>query len=142
MGDRGNVYITDSDPNSYQASEFQRGSHGIYVYSHWDGHVLPRVVQVALAAARGRWSDDQYLTRILIDQITKPGRDQETGYGIGLKMGDNSYPITVVDVGRQEVAWALAGNERNPLTWAGNISFSEFVKIPNENVGYPAGVRM
>lgn len=117
MGDRGNVYITDTSETEYIADQFERGARGIYLYSHWSGYDLPAQVRDALKAGKGRWGDGSYLTRILIDQITKDGRDEETGFGVGLSLGDNSHPITVVDLGRQQVAFAIAGQEREPAKW-------------------------
>jgi hypothetical protein len=138
MGDRGNVYITNTSTEGYTAPEFQAGARGIYLYSHWDGRDLPAMVRDALADGAGRWGDDEYLTRIIIDQVTRSGRDQETGYGVGLTMLDNSYPITIVDLGRQEVAWADPGDERDPAKWVSRISFKEFADTPRSGVAYPA----
>jgi hypothetical protein len=138
MGARGNVYITDSATEGYNAPHFEGGKRGIYLYSHWGGHELPADVQAALRAGRGRWSDDMYLTRILIDQITKDARDELTGYGVSLAMGDNSYPITVVDLGAQTVSFASPGNERDPSKWVAQTSFADFVK--DGPASYPSGV--
>jgi hypothetical protein len=131
MGSRGNVYVTDSSSEAYD-----NGARGLYIYSHWDGHELPAMVQLALEFGRERWSDDSYLMRILVDQITQSGRDQTTGYGLSFELGDNSYPITIVDLGRREVAWAHAGSEQNPKAWRDVMAFSDFVQI--DQVGYPA----
>lgn len=139
MGDRGNVYITDTATEGYTASEYQAGARGIYVYSHWDGSNLPETLREALIAGRGRWSDDSYLTRILIDQITKSGRDREIGYGVSLKITDNEYPITIVDLGAREVAWASPGDERDPAKWVSRTSFGDYVLLAK--VGYPDGVK-
>lgn len=135
MGSRGNVYITDTATEGYTAAEFQGGARGIYVYLHWGGYEMPELLRKALARGRDRWTDHQYLTRILIDQLTLEERDQNTGAGVGLTIGDNSYPITVVDLGRQTVAWAVAGEERNPLLWVKVTSFVDYVAL--ENATYP-----
>lgn len=141
MGDRGNVYITNTATEGYTAPEFLAGARGIYVYSHWDGSELPTMVRDALKAGKGRWGDDEYLTRIIIDQITKSGRDQETGYGVGLTMLDNSYPITIVDLGAQRVAWASPGSERAPANWKHVTGFAAFVSPDWTIAGYPPGLR-
>lgn len=140
MGDRGNVYVTSTATEGYTADEFQAGARGIYVYAHWYGSELPTMVRDALKAGKGRWTDDSYLTRILIDQITKSGRDEETGFGVSLKITDNEYPITIVDVGAQQVAWASEGNERDPAKWVNRTPFREFVTADVETVPYPASV--
>jgi len=72
MGDRAMAEIITED-----------GS--LYVYSHWGGFELPDDAKQAIIAAQGRWDDDSYAVRILVDQLTKNGRDQETGYGLMLK---------------------------------------------------------
>lgn len=113
MGARSNVYITDSTDAAYD-----HGQRGIYIYSHGSGPELPEKVRDALAFGRGRWDDSTYLTRILIDQITKDARDQETGYGVGLTSGENSFPMVTVDLGNQT---ARVGD-------APAVPFAEYVK--------------
>jgi|SRR5215471_301115 len=89
MGDRANVAIEQWRPDGAR----------IYIYTHWDGYDLPDMLADALntKSARARWKDDSYLTRILIDQITKSGRDEETGYGVSTYITDNSYNVLVVN---------------------------------------------
>lgn len=56
----------------------------INVYAHWDGEESVANLQNAIKAAmpRIKMGDTSYAVRILIDQLTKHGRDSETGYGI------------------------------------------------------------
>lgn len=54
----------------------------INVYAHWDGEDSVAIMQNAIQAAMPRINDMSYCTRIIIDQLTKHGRDSETGYGI------------------------------------------------------------
>ena len=54
----------------------------INVYAHWDGEQSEEILAEALKAAEPRWDDMSYCVRIIIDQLTKNGRDEETGYGI------------------------------------------------------------
>ena len=56
----------------------------INVYSHWDGDDSEYIFQQAIVAAlpRLKMNDIPYATRTIIDQLTKDGRDKETGYGI------------------------------------------------------------
>ena len=54
----------------------------INVYAHWDGEESVAILQSAVRAMMPRINDVSYGTRILIDQLTKHGRDSETGYGI------------------------------------------------------------
>ena len=55
---------------------------GGFVYAHWDGEESVGIMQRAIASAMPRINDTSYCTRIIIDQLTKHGRDSETGYGI------------------------------------------------------------
>jgi hypothetical protein len=72
MGARTNYTIITSD----------NPAQNINVYSHWDGYESEEILAQALIAATPRMGDTSYATRILIDQLTKGGRDSETGYGI------------------------------------------------------------
>lgn len=56
----------------------------INVYAHWDGADSVLILQQAITKAmpRIKMGDTSYATRIIIDQLTKHGRDSETGYGI------------------------------------------------------------
>lgn len=54
----------------------------INVYAHWDGEDSVNNLYSAIQAAKGRLTDTSYGARIIIDQLTKHGRDSETGYGI------------------------------------------------------------
>jgi len=72
MGARTNYTIITTD-NPLQ---------NINVYAHWDGEESVAIMQQAIRTAMPRINDVSYCTRILIDQLTKHGRDSETGYGI------------------------------------------------------------
>ena len=54
----------------------------INVYAHWDGEHSVASMQNAIKAAMPRINDMSYGARIIIDQLTKHGRDSEAGYGI------------------------------------------------------------
>ena len=66
-------------------AEIKTEGGSLYVYTHWGGYELPDNAKQAIKAAEGRWDDLPYATRIIVDQLTKGGRDQETGYGLMLK---------------------------------------------------------
>jgi len=72
MGARTNYTIVTTD-NPLQ---------NINVYAHWDGEQSVANMQQAIRTAMPRINDVSYCTRIIIDQLTKHGRDSETGYGI------------------------------------------------------------
>ena len=94
MGDRANIVIDNN------------GSR-VFLYTHWDGCELPEILQDALKL-RLRWDDPQYLSRIIFQKMlgTHTG---ETGYGISARCHDNSYPLLVVDCGKQVVRLEAAG---------------------------------
>lgn len=143
MGDRGNIYVVEqtwikqpegAGPLWGPEPLEEAAKHGIYLYSHWAGTELPEELREALSTpqAKGRWSDQAYLWRIVVDQVFKRERDEETGAGISRSMPDNEHPITVLSLTTKEVAWARPGHEKDPTEWKHRKSFSDFV------VGGPA----
>jgi len=58
----------------------------IVLYSHWGETSWREDLAIAIDKAKSRikLGDIPYATRIIIDQLTKDGRDSETGYGISL----------------------------------------------------------
>ncbi|KKN11210.1 hypothetical protein LCGC14_1028680 [marine sediment metagenome] len=90
MGDRAMAEIKTED-----------GS--LYVYTHWTGKELPDDAKQAVKRAQPRWDDEPYATRIIVDQLTKEGRDQETGYGLMLAPNaedsyNNDEPSVIIDL--------------------------------------------
>jgi hypothetical protein len=74
----------------------------LYVYTHWQGYKLPEMAREAVKAAAPRLGDEPYWTRIVVDQLTKDGRDCETGFGLSLKPEcEDSYnhdqPSVIID---------------------------------------------
>ena len=70
----------------------------IILYAHWGGgpDMLNRLA-IALKAARPRWHDPGYATRIAISQLIGEYWNQELSYGLFVdKIRDNEYPIPVV----------------------------------------------
>jgi hypothetical protein len=69
---------------NYTIITTENPAQNINVYAHWDGDESVALMQSAVAAAmpRIKSGDYSYATRIIIDQLTKDGRDSETGYGI------------------------------------------------------------
>lgn len=64
----------------------------LYVYTHWCGSELPAMAREAVKKAKPRLGDESYWTRIVVDQLTKSGRDKETGFGLMLKPScEDSY---------------------------------------------------
>jgi hypothetical protein len=85
----------------------------VAVYTHWSGYTLEDEVRAIAAspAFRSRVGDEVYAARIMIDQITKDARDEETGYGVfplmrgsdPLRFAESEYPIVHVDLQTGEV---------------------------------------
>lgn len=89
MGARVNfVFKTDKDmPN-------------LVLYSHWGETTWREDLAAALNFAKPRLSinDASYATRIIIDQLTKDGRDDEHGFGIYLAPSDMDYMDAAVEI--------------------------------------------
>lgn len=79
MGARAQVKINDT---------------GVYLYTHWGAGKIVEDVQEALSR-RARWSDPEYLARIIFDQM-KGADMSELGFGIGTgEHGDIEMLITI-----------------------------------------------
>jgi len=74
MGDRGIAVLRF--PDEYGAD--------LAVYSHWTGSDLKQEVErIARSTNFMRRRDDEtYAARIVVDQLTKLSRDEETGFGV------------------------------------------------------------
>ena len=84
-------------------AEIKTEDGSLYVYSHWGGHGMPKDAKAAVLSAKGRWDDESYATRIIVDQLTKECRDMETGAGLMLKPeAEDSYnddsPSVIIDL--------------------------------------------
>lgn len=95
MGDRANVFVMEEAP-----------SKGVYLYTHWDGDSLPSIVQAALQRAKDRWNDSPYLARVIFCEMVQKDVIGTTGYGISARIGDNSHPVIVIDMGTGSVGFA------------------------------------
>lgn len=93
MGDRRNVELTYD------------GGKRIYLYTHWDGTLLPFTVAEALDSLEGRsrWDDDAYLARIIFEHMIRKGESKETGYGISPDICDMDAPHIRIDLKHQTV---------------------------------------
>lgn len=95
MGDRANIVV-------YEAQKDASPHEAVFLYTHWSGYELPEVLKAGLARATDRWDDAPYLARVLFQAMI--GTDTgTTGYGISTRIGDNSYPLLVVDIARKVV---------------------------------------
>lgn len=87
VGDRANVYIHEN------------GRPGVYLYTHWDGTALPRIIKDALQTVRAqnRLTDSAYLARILFEEMVHDSLGSETGYGISADIQDGADRIVDID---------------------------------------------
>lgn len=90
MGDRANFGFVQSNGNT------------IVLYGHWAGHNMLGRLADAVIAARPRWSDESYATRIAISQLIGDQWNMETGWGLQVNaIGDNEHKIAIVDFNQQ-----------------------------------------
>ena len=99
------------------------GDTSLHVYSHWGGWDKIETTRRAIAAARPRWDDVPYSTRIIVSQIIGSEWNEETGFGLALGPS-NDYVFEeehiYCDI-NTESQWVSFGCGM----WAG--SFEEFV---------------
>lgn len=103
MGDRSSIIIRQH----YYAKD-----QGIEIYGHWAGTGIVNNLQKALSRSEGRWNDEEYFTRIVIQNILDyiAVADSLTGCGIGIVEnykksghGDLEYPPVIVDAVERKV---------------------------------------
>jgi len=105
----------------------------IVLYSHWGEYSWREDLANALdkATPRLKMSDSSYALRIIIDQLTKEGRDEETGFGLYIADEDQMYWDTTVEV---DLTTQQVNDEGN---WH---SFSSFIEYQSEVLEYHVGV--
>jgi hypothetical protein len=89
-------------------AEIKTEDGSFYVYSHWSGYSMPELAADAIKFAQPRWTDVTYAPRIIVDQLTKQGRDDVLSWGLMLKPhAEDEYngdtPSIVIDLVRQEL---------------------------------------
>jgi len=103
----------------------------IVLYSHWGEDSWHEDLSHALlfASKRLNMGDTSYALRNIIDQLTKSGRDEETGFGIYLAKDDQDYWDTTVEVNLITQEINDSGN------WHSFDSFIEYhlEEIPNNH---------
>jgi hypothetical protein len=90
MGDRANFGFVQPNGNT------------IVLYGHWAGHQMLGRLADAVIAARPRWNDTAYATRIAVSQLIKDDWNSETGWGLHVnEIADNEHKIAIVDFNQQ-----------------------------------------
>jgi hypothetical protein len=86
MGDRANFGFRDSKENI------------VFLYGHWAGHRMLEQLADAVSAAKPRWQDESYATRIAISNLIKDEWASETGWGITVnELADNEHKVPIID---------------------------------------------
>lgn len=103
MGDRANIVITaKSTAKAVTLKDALEGA--IVFYTHWGGDQLGPDLSAALYAARSRWDDPSYGTRIIISQVIGDDWCAKTGFGLCVgDLGGNERPVLLVDFEQQKV---------------------------------------
>ncbi len=117
MGDRGNVFVKEAD---------------VFLYGHWSGYSLAITVREALKRGRDRWSDSQYLSRIVFAEMTRGDVDGTTGFGISHTLGDNERPIIVLDTQAQTIAATIGRRDADVEQARDPMSFAKYCQLSDE----------
>ena len=103
MGDRANFGFV------------QPNGHTIVLYGHWAGHQMLGKLADAVIAARPRWNDSSYATRIAISNLVADQWNMETGWGLYInEIGDNEHKIAVIDWDQQTFSLHEWADGRDP----------------------------
>ena len=111
----------------------------IFLYQHWSGEEQNRWFAEALGAARPRWSDDSYATRIMVSHLVGDQWTSETGFGLyvgGTSHGADYNYILIADFEKQMVLICDNDNSDNVLA---EVPFDEYIKnyeviVPNSTM--------
>lgn len=102
MGDRANFGFVQ--PNGQT----------LVLYGHWAGHQMLGKLADAVIAARPRWNDSSYATRIAISNIIGDQWNMETGWGLQInEIGDNEHKIAIIDWDQQTFSLHEWDDHRN-----------------------------
>jgi len=103
MGDRANFGFVQ--PNGQT----------VILYGHWAGHQMLGKLADAVIAARPRWNDSSYATRIAISNLIGDQWNMETGWGLYVnEIGDNEHKIAIIDWDQQTFSLHEWADGRDP----------------------------
>lgn len=102
MGNRANFVFVDGAGDA------------IVLYGHWAGHQMLGKLADAVIAARSRWNDESYATRIAISQLVGDQWNMETGWGLQINsISDNEHKIAVINWKEQSFSLHEEDDHRN-----------------------------
>lgn len=123
MGDRANFGFRQSNGET------------IMLYGHWAGFEMLKELAKAVEAARPRWIDESYATRIAISQLIGDSWNSETGWGLTVNtILDNEHKVPIIDWSTQtfslheEGPWEdvkIRGIQDEPMF---TMSLDDFIK--------------
>lgn len=103
MGDRANFGFV------------QPNGETIVLYGHWAGYQMLGKLADAVIAARPRWNDSSYATRIAISHLIGDQWNMETGWGLQVnEISDNEHKIPIVDFEQQTFSLHEEADHRDP----------------------------
>ena len=86
MGDRANFGFRQSNGET------------IVLYGHWAGHDMLGNLASAVEAARPRWTDESYATRICVSHLVGDQWHDTTGWGLTVnQILDNEHKIPLIE---------------------------------------------
>ena len=112
MGDRANFVFVDGAGDT------------ICLYGHWAGYNMLGRLADAVIAARPRWSDESYATRIATSHLIGDEWTSTTGWGFSInRLDDNEHKVPVVNWAEQTVTLF----EEDLTTVVAKFGIAEFV---------------
>ena len=115
MGDRGHIVI----------EQYGETAAPVVLYTHWYATELPQIVADALSHEK-RWSDHEYLARIIFDELSARSSDF-TGCGIGTQKHGDTWRTIVVDPNNQTVSFTDPNGFKSCPHRGLTFEFNEFV---------------
>ena len=105
------------------------GKKAVYLYSHYDSGEILGIVQKGLKKGVSRWTDHEYLSRILFCEMIKDDVEGLLGYGIGVsKHGDLDNMVTI-DPTKQTISFQADKWDKNQASFK-DLSFKTFCENP------------
>lgn len=95
MGDRGQVKVLPAHENEYEDP--------VFLYTHGRAHELADKVREAVARGSSRWSDYEYLARVIFCEMVRDDLEGTTNYGIGTHEHGDVWRVVEVDCAEEEV---------------------------------------
>lgn len=122
MGDRANIVIEKDD---------EVFPHPVFFYTHWSGSRIKDTLRSALLRGKDRWSDPQYLARIIFCELVKDDVEGLVGFGISTAIGDGGHLLLCVNLKENKVRERNSSKDINASTLR-EWTFDEFCADDSE----------